>query len=71
MLITDEKVQALYSKIVDSLSPNEQLLLASLILNYLMFIDDHDNWTQEDKNDLISFSLNHSSELLTDSEDII
>ncbi|MDJ0661150.1 MAG: hypothetical protein QNJ42_16925 [Crocosphaera sp.] len=76
MLITDEKVQELYNKIVDDLSPNEQLLLASLILNDLsknnvMIIDDSDTWTEEDKHDLISFSLSYSNEFLTDSEDII
>ncbi|MDJ0599618.1 MAG: hypothetical protein QNJ37_12340 [Crocosphaera sp.] len=76
MLITDEKIQKFYNNIVNNLSPNEQLLLDSLILNDLsktnvMIIDDSDTWTEENQNDLITFSLNNNNEVLTDSSDFL
>ncbi|MGB5594964.1 MAG: hypothetical protein WBM32_00050 [Crocosphaera sp.] len=76
MFTTDDKIDKLYHNIVNKLSPNEKLLLASLILNDLaqtnaMTIDYSDTWTEEDQNDVTTFTLNYSDEIFKENEEII
>ena len=57
--------QDIYSATVTSLPPEEQLRLASLILNGLSgsseTIDYSDSWSDEDLRDLTAFSVDHTS----------
>ena len=57
--------QDIYSTAVTSLSPAEQLRLASLILNGLSgsseTVDYSDSWSDEDLQDLTAFSVEHVS----------
>ncbi len=76
MLNTDVRIQEFYQKVINDLSPNEQIRLASLILNNLaqqniVMIDESDTWTEEDQNDLVAFSLQYSDELLGENEEIV
>ncbi len=76
MLETTAEVQKIYRKIINELSSDEQLYLASLILNNLaekkvIVIDESDTWTQEDQNDLAAFSWQYSSEVVGDSEELV
>ncbi len=73
MLKIDKKIQEYYARLHADLSVNEQICLASLILNNLAqknltMIDESDTWTEEDQNDLVAFALQNSSELLTEDE---
>lgn len=52
--------QELYSQVVHTLSPNERLRLATLILNELVqqnmsVIDQGNTWTERDQTDLANF----------------
>ncbi len=74
MFTTDDKIDKLYHNIVNKLSPNEKLLLASLILNDLaqtnaMTIDYSDTWTEEDQNDVTTFTLNYSDKIFKENEE--
>ncbi|MGK7930222.1 MAG: hypothetical protein AB4041_02155 [Microcystaceae cyanobacterium] len=74
MLKIDKKIQEYYDRLNADLSVNEQISLASLILNNLAqknitMIDESDTWTEEDKNDLVAFALQNSSEVLTEDEE--
>ncbi|MDJ0729132.1 MAG: hypothetical protein QNJ33_03985 [Crocosphaera sp.] len=76
MLKTEAEIQKVYEKIINDLSPHEQLYLASLILNNLaekkvMVIDESETWTQEDQNDLVALSLQYSNEVGEDSEELV
>jgi hypothetical protein len=58
MPITAKQV---YNEVIRSLSPTEQLRLATLILNQLvqvdsLEIDQSDSWTDQDQMDVINFS---------------
>lgn len=67
--------QEIYNQIVSTLSLNEQLRLANLILTDLVqqniaVIEQSDTWTEQDRLDLATFSLQHASELFQESEEI-
>jgi hypothetical protein len=73
MPITAKQV---YNEVIRSLSPTEQLRLATLILNQLvqvdsLEIDQSDSWTDLDRMDVINFSLQQAAYLFTDEEVIL
>lgn len=54
--------QEVYNEIIQSLSPNEQFRLVTLIMNQLVqhnlpVIDQKDYWTEQDQADVVDFSL--------------
>lgn len=56
----------IYTQIVSTLSPNERLRLATLILNDLLqqnepVIDQSDTWNQQDQLDVTTFSLQYAA----------
>lgn len=58
-------IQEIYTQIIRTLSPAEQLRLATLILNDLAQqdangVDESDTWTEQDQLDLVAFSLQHA-----------
>jgi len=68
-------IQDFYTQVVSTLSPNEQLQLATLILNGIVqknvaVIDDRDTWTEQDQHDLAAFSLHHASATWLDDEEV-
>lgn len=58
-------IQEMYIQVVRTLSPAEQLQLATLILNELVeqnaVVDRSDTWTDQDQLDLTAFSLQHEN----------
>ncbi len=55
-------IQQIYSEVVQILPLNERLQLATMILNDLSnknisLVDYSDTWTEEDKLDLVNYSL--------------
>lgn len=68
-------VQEIYTHVVRTLSPTEQLHLATLILNVLVqqnvpVVDQSDAWTEQDQLDLTTFSLQYAATLFPESEEI-
>ncbi|MFB2835329.1 hypothetical protein [Floridanema evergladense] len=68
-------VQEVYDRIVCNLSPTERLQLATLILNDLVqknlsIVDRSDTWTEQDKIDVTTFSLQYAATLFPESEEI-
>jgi hypothetical protein len=66
--------QDIYTQVVQDLAPNEQLRLATLILNALvgqqtLTLNQSDIWTEEDQTDLLNFSLQHATATLLDHEE--
>lgn len=64
----------IYNQIVSALSLDERLRLANFILNDLVkqnvaLIEQSNTWTEQDKLDLITFSLQYSAVLLPESEE--
>jgi hypothetical protein len=65
----------IYTQIVSTLSPNERLRLATLILNDLVqqnesVINQSDTWTEQDQLDVTTFSLQYAATLFPDSEEM-
>ena len=65
----------IYNQIVSTLSPNERLRLATLILNDLVqqnesIINQSDTWTEQDQLDVTTFSLQYAATLFPDSEEM-
>jgi hypothetical protein len=59
-------VQEIYTQVVSMLPPTERLRLATLILNDLVqpnaaVVDDSDTWTDQDRLDLVAFSLQYAA----------
>lgn len=67
-------IQAIYNHVLSTLSPNERLQLATLILNSLVQgtvdVDDSDTWTEQDQLDLKTFSLQYAMTAFPDDEEI-
>lgn len=60
--------QEVYTETVRTLPPSERLRLASLILQELAqsdvaVVDRSDSWTEQDQQDLTTFSLQYAAEL--------
>ena len=65
--------QEIYNEIIQSLSPNEQLRLATLIMNELVqqnlpVIDQKDYWTEQDQADVVNFSLAYAASIFPEEE---
>ncbi len=72
---TDQTIQDIYQNVISPLSPSDRIQLAALILNDLKeknieIIDSSDTWTEQDRLDITSFSLQYAASLLTDEEEI-
>ncbi|MDJ0899291.1 MAG: hypothetical protein QNJ55_10805 [Xenococcus sp. MO_188.B8] len=58
------------------MSLNDRIQLAALILNAITeqnieVIDSSDTWTEQDRLDITSFSLQHAASLFPDEEEIV
>ncbi|NJK66196.1 MAG: hypothetical protein HC789_17930 [Microcoleus sp. CSU_2_2] len=67
--------QEIYTQVVRGLSPTERLRLATLILNELVgqqlpLVDRSDTWTEEDRIDLVNFSLHYAATTFPDTEGV-
>ncbi len=67
--------QEVYNEIIQSLSPNEQLRLATLIMNKLVqqnlpIIDQKDYWTEQDQADVVDFSLAYAASIFPEEETV-
>lgn len=68
--------QEVYSQVIRTLSPNERLRLATLILNELVQqnisgIDQGDTWIEQDQFDLANFSLQYAATIFPEDEEIV
>jgi len=67
-------IQEIYSHVLSTLSPNERLQLATLILNSLVQenapIDDSDTWTEQDQLDLTTFSWQYATTAFSEDSEI-
>lgn len=67
--------QEVYSQVIRTLSPNERLRLATLILNELVQqnmsgIDQSNTWIEQDQTDLVNFSLQYAATIFPEDEEI-
>jgi hypothetical protein len=67
--------QEIYTQVIRDLSPTERLRLATLILNDLVgqqssVIDESDTWTEQDRADLLNFSLQYASASFSEAEEM-
>lgn len=67
--------QEVYSQVIRTLSPNERLRLATLILNELVqqnmcVIDQGNTWTEQDQTDLVNLSLQYAAKIFLADEEI-
>lgn len=69
------EIQKIYNYVLLTLSFNERLQLATLILNSLVRetvdVDDSDTWTEQDQLDLTAFSLQSAVTAFPDDEEMI
>jgi hypothetical protein len=64
-----------YDRVLSTLSPNERLCLATLILNDLVqqnlsVVDESETWTEEDRLDATAFSLQYAATIFPENEEI-
>jgi hypothetical protein len=65
--------QQVYNDVIRVLSPTERLCLATLILNELVqentpVIDQSNEWTEQDRMDIVDLSLQYAASLFPDEE---
>jgi hypothetical protein len=65
--------QQVYNDVIRVLSPTERLCLATLILNELvqentLVIDQSNEWTEQDRMNIVDFSLQYAASLFPDEE---
>ena len=70
----NQNIEDKYLNILNNLSLNEQISLAALLLDNisqknLTIVDVSDNWTEEDMNDITSFSLNYIENYISEDEE--
>ncbi|MEA2575240.1 MAG: hypothetical protein QOH93_2538 [Chloroflexia bacterium] len=68
--------QEIYTSTIRDLPPEEQLRLAALILNQLTHAvqdeaDVADSWSEEDMQDLATFSMKHMDSVYAQDEDLV
>ncbi len=68
--------QEVFTQTVCTLPPNEQLCLASLILQELThskvaIVNPGDGWTAQDQRDLTTFSLRYAAEIYPEEEELV
>ena len=71
-----QTVQEIYQNIIDNLSVSDRLQLTALILNDLAqqnvdVIDASNTWTEQDKSDITSFSLQYANSIFPDEQKIV
>jgi hypothetical protein len=73
---TSQTIQDIYQNFVGNLPVSDRLHLAALILNNLTQkevanIDISDTWTEQDRHELASFSMQYANSLFPDDEEIV
>ncbi|AFY89765.1 MULTISPECIES: hypothetical protein [Chroococcidiopsis] len=68
-------IQEIYTQVIRTLSPAERLRLATLILNDLVqhdaeLVDQSDTWTEQDRLDLVAFSMQYAETSYPESEEL-
>jgi hypothetical protein len=68
--------QEVFAETVRALPPSERLRLAALILQDLAqsevaVVDRSDTWTEQDQDDLTTFSLQYAAELYPEEEELV
>ncbi|MDQ2100008.1 MAG: hypothetical protein P2A85_27925 [Microcoleus anatoxicus] len=68
-------VREVYDRVLSTLSPKDRLRLATLILNDLVqqnlsVVDESETWTEEDKLDITTFSLQYAATIFSENEEI-
>jgi hypothetical protein len=68
-------VREVYDRVLSTLSPNERLRLATLILNDLVrqnlsVVDESETWTEEDQLDVTTFSLQYAATIFPENEEM-
>jgi hypothetical protein len=68
-------VREVYDRVLSTLSPKDRLHLATLILNDLVqqnlsVVDESETWTEEDKLDITTFSLQYAATIFSENEEI-
>ena len=68
--------QEIYASTIQGLPPSEQLMLAALILEALtkantILIEQRDEWSEEDVNDLVAYSTSHANDAYQEEDDIV
>ncbi|MEK0188817.1 hypothetical protein, partial [Microcoleus anatoxicus] len=68
-------VREVYDRVLSTLSPTDRLRLATLILNDLVqqnlsVVDESETWTEEDKLDITTFSLQYAATIFSENEEI-
>ena len=68
-------VQEVYDRVLYTLSPTDRLRLATLILNDLVqqnlsIVDESETWTEQDKLDVTTFSLQYAAALFPENEEM-
>jgi hypothetical protein len=68
-------IQEIYTQVIRTLSPAERLRLATLILNDLVqhdaeLVDQSDTWTEQDRLDLVAFSMQYAETNYPESEEL-
>ncbi|WP_341731948.1 hypothetical protein [Microcoleus sp. EPA2] len=66
-------VREVYDRVLSTLSPTNRLRLATLILNDLVqqnlsVVDESETWTEEDKLDVTTFSLQYVATIFPENE---
>jgi hypothetical protein len=64
-----------YDRVLSTLSPTDRLRLATLILNDLVqqnlsVVDESETWTEEDKLDVTTFSLQYAATIFPENEEM-
>ncbi|MEK0181742.1 hypothetical protein [Microcoleus anatoxicus] len=68
-------VREVYDRVLSTLSPTDRLRLATLILNDLVqqnlsVVDESETWTEEDKLDITTFSLQYAATIFSENEEM-
>jgi hypothetical protein len=68
-------VREVYDRVLSTLSPTDRLRLATLILNDLVqqnlsVVDESETWTEEDKLDVTTFSLQYAATIFPENEEM-
>lgn len=68
-------VREVYARVLSTLSPTDRLRLATLILNDLVqqnlsVVDESETWTEEDKLDITTFSLQYAATIFPENEEM-
>ena len=64
--------QEIYTQVIRDLSPTERatLILNDLVGQHSSVIDDGDAWTEQDRADILNFSLQYASASFAEAEEV-